>query len=112
MHESALARQLVNAIVERVPPGQRALRVRGWLAETEALDAGSIRLHFDALATGTPAEGAELDLKLTHVRARCDGCGEVYLPEHHLTVCPACGSLEGTLLDRTGMGIEALDVTA
>ena len=112
MHESALARQLVQAIVERVPPGQKALRVRGWLAETEALDAASLSLHIDALAKGTAAEGAALDLKLTHVRAKCDACGAVYLPEHHVTVCPTCGGLEGTLLDRTGMGIDALDVTA
>ncbi|MCB9678939.1 MAG: hydrogenase maturation nickel metallochaperone HypA [Alphaproteobacteria bacterium] len=110
MHESVLAKQLVNAVVERVPPGSRVTRVRGWLAETEALDAGSIELHFGRLAAGTPAEGAALDLELVHVRARCEACGHVYLPEHHVTVCPACESLDATLLDRTGLGIDALDV--
>ncbi len=110
MHESVLARQLVNAVVKRVPAGSKATRITGWLAETEALDGDSIQLHFDHLAKGTTAEGATLDLTLTHVRAKCEGCGEVYLPEHHLTVCPSCGSLDGTLLDRTGLGIESLDV--
>ncbi len=110
MHESVLAKQLVHAVIERVPSGSRAVRVTGWLAETEALNADSIQLHFDHLASGTVAEGAKLDLTLTHVQARCNDCGAVYRPEHHVTVCPECGSLEGTLLDRTGLGIEELEV--
>ncbi len=110
MHESVLARQLVAAVLARVPEGHRATRVVGWLAETEALDGDSIRLHFDHLSTGTPASGAVLELALVHVRARCEDCGETYLPEHHLTLCPSCGSTEGALLDRTGLGIDSLEV--
>jgi hydrogenase nickel incorporation protein HypA/HybF len=110
MHESTLARQLVTAVLERVPEGHRATRVRGWLGETEALSADSLKLHFDTLARGTAAEGAELDLALVHVRARCDACHVVYRPEHHVTICPKCSGTEATLLDRTGLGIETLDV--
>lgn len=110
MHESVLARQLVNAIVDRAPAGSRVTRVVGWLAETEALNGDSIRMHFERLAEGTPAQGAVLELELVHVRARCDACGHVYLPEHHLTLCPECGGVEGTLLDQTGLGIETMDV--
>lgn len=112
MHESSLARQLLRAVLERASAAgaKRVLRVQGWVAETEALAPGAIDFHFTALARGTAAQDARLDLKLTHVRARCKGCGEVYAPEHHLTLCPSCGAVEAELLGKTGVGLDALEV--
>ena len=113
MHEVALARGILQAVLAALPPGAgRVLRVRGWLAETEALSAESLQLGFSALARGTAAEGAVLDLALRHVAASCQACGRVYLPEHHLTLCPACGSADGLLLGETGLRIEAVDLAA
>ena len=113
MHESALARQILRIALERLeaePGATRIRRIRGWIAETEALSADSLAVHFEGLARGTAAEGAALDLRLTHVRARCDACGAVYAPDHHVLLCPDCGSPEATLQGRTGMGIEAIEV--
>lgn len=84
--------------------------VRGWVAETEALSAASLGLHFAAHAGGTAAQDARLELRLVHVEARCLACAHRYAPEHHLLLCPACGSSEGELLGRTGLGIESLEV--
>ena len=94
MHEASLARGILQAVLAEVPPGHRVRAVRGWAAETESLSADSLGLHFTGMAMGTPAEGAELKLELTHVAARCSGCGHEYLPEHLLTLCPACGSTD------------------
>ena len=105
MHEASLARQILTAVLEAAP-GERVSVVRGWLAETETLRPDSLQLHFDAAAAGTPAEGARLELRLVHVGARCLGCAHEYLPEHHLTICPSCGSTEGELLGETGLGVD------
>ena len=112
MHESSLARQLLAAVLKSLEqtPAVSVHRVRGWLAETEALDASAIDFHFAAFAKGTAAEGAQLQLRLEHTEAQCSKCGQVYKPEHHLTLCPKCGALEATLLGRTGLGIESIDV--
>jgi len=112
MHESSLSRQLLAAVLEHADAAgvERVLRVRAWLAETESLDAGALDFHFRALARGTLAERAQLDLRLLHTQARCNACGEVYAPEHHLTLCPVCGATEATLLGETGLGIESIDV--
>lgn len=85
-------------------------RVRGWLAETEALDGQAVAFHFAALAKDTVAEGAELDLRLLHTEARCSACSHVYKPVHHLTLCPQCGGTEAKLLGATGLAIESMDV--
>ena len=112
MHESSLAKQILDAVLAVVPDelGSRLRSVRGWVAETEQLDADALELHFHAHARGTRAEGAELELRLTHVKARCLACGSVYAPEHHLTLCPDCGATEAALLGQTGLGIESIDV--
>jgi hydrogenase nickel incorporation protein HypA/HybF len=85
-------------------------RVRCWIAETEALSAESVGFHFAALAARTVAEGARLELDVRRVDARCRACTTKYRPDHHLVLCPACGSADGELLGDTGMGIDAIEI--
>jgi len=110
MHEASLARGILAAVLEQIGPGESVREIRGWLAETEALDMLSIKMHFLGLARGTAAAGARLELELTHVVARCLGCTREYLPEHHLTICPDCGSTESDLMGEVGLGINAIEV--
>jgi hydrogenase nickel incorporation protein HypA/HybF len=112
MHESSLAREVLKLALARAAESRagRVRVVRGWISETESLSPDGIRFHFAAHARGTPAEGAELELRLIHVEARCDACRRVYTPEHHLLLCPHCGATGGELLGQTGLGIETLEV--
>ena len=112
MHEATLAARLLAAVVERATTAgaSRVRAVHGWIAETEALSADSLAFHFAAHARGTVAEGADVDLRLLHVEARCRACRRTYAPEHHLTLCPACGSTDGELLGATGLGLDTLEV--
>lgn len=112
MHESSLARQILDVVLDRAESAsaRKVRAVRGWIAETEALSPQSLAFHFSAHALGTAAEGARLELRLIHVEARCRTCRTKYAPDHHLLVCPACGSTDGEQLGDTGLGIEALEV--
>lgn len=112
MHESSLARQILKVVLERAERASaaRVRAVRGWVAETEALSPRALAFHFSACARGTCAEDATLDLRLVHVRARCRACQAEYAPEHHLLLCPACGSSDGEQLGETGIRVEALEV--
>lgn len=109
MHETQLARELLNVVLERAQ-GARVLRVIGSIAETEALAPKSLEFHFHAHAVGTIAQGASLQLELVHVNARCKTCGAEYQPEHHLTLCPHCASTDADLLQQTGVFIDSLEV--
>jgi hydrogenase nickel incorporation protein HypA/HybF len=112
MHEAALARQILQRVLERLAldGAARVLRVQGWIAETESLRPEAIDFHFAAHARGTPAAGAVLELELRHVHARCAGCGTEYAPEHHLTLCPSCGHTGATLLGPTGIAVDRITV--
>jgi hydrogenase nickel incorporation protein HypA/HybF len=113
VHESSLARQILSAVLDRARR-ERAVAVRcvrGWIAETEALSAESVAFHFAALAAGTIAAGARLELDVRHVEARCMGCSVTYRPEHHMLVCPACASTDAELLGDTGLGIDSIAIS-
>ena len=112
MHETVLARHVLEAVLQRAEDdgASRVRVVRGWLAETESLSPESLGLHFAAHARGTKAEGARLQLDLIHVEARCRACGRTYAPEHHLLLCPACGSWDGEQLRQTGLAVTSMDV--
>ncbi len=112
MHESSLAKQILATVLDRGARegAVRVRAVRGWIAETERLSVESITFHFRALARGTIAEDADLDLLVRHVEARCVACGAVFLPDHHVLLCPRCGSTDGELLGRVGILVESMDV--
>jgi hydrogenase nickel insertion protein HypA len=112
MHESSLARQILELALEAVKH-ERAPRiraVRGFVAETEALNPAALELHFRAHARNTVADGARLELRVTHVRARCLDCGHDYPPENHVTLCPRCGAVAAEILGHTGFGIETIEL--
>jgi hydrogenase nickel incorporation protein HypA/HybF len=112
MHETSIAKQILDHVLDAAARAgaARVLAVRGWVAETEHLERRALAFHFDAHARGTAAAGAELELEITHVRARCRVCGSDYAPEHHLTLCPECGSTEAILSGPVGLGIESIRV--
>ena len=109
MHESSLARRLVEVVLAAAGTA-RVRAVRGWVAETETLSSESLAFQFAAHARGTSAEHARLELRVVHVAARCRSCAATYAPEHHVLLCSICGSTDGELLGATGVGIDALDV--
>jgi hydrogenase nickel incorporation protein HypA/HybF len=114
MHESAIARRFLSAVLDRArlegEPAVAVRHIRGWIADAEALSADSIAFHFGVLSAGTMAAGARLELEVRRIDARCRACGDTYWPDHHVTLCPACGSADGELLGDTGVGIESIDV--
>lgn len=110
MHEASLGRELVAVVLARLPEGARARTVRGRLSETEAISPVSVQLHFHLAAAGTPLEHAQLQLEVEHVRARCRSCRAVYLPEHHLTLCPDCGGTDGEILGDTGLWVDEVEL--
>ena len=113
MHEAALARQLVAAVLARASREghvARVVAIGAWIAESEHLDTESLRLHFAAQAAGTIAAGANLDVRVTAVAARCPACGETFVPDHGVPLCPGCGGADAALLGPTGLGIDTMEV--
>lgn len=112
MHESTLARRVLELALSHATGHGRVIAVHGRVSETESLSREALALHFATLARGTLASGATLSLAVFHARARCRACEHVWQPEHHLLLCPACGAVDAEELDPTGLWIERVEVEA
>lgn len=110
MHETALAKRVLEAVLERAG-GARVFVVHGRIAEDEALSREALAFHFAAHARGTVAEDARLELALVHVGASCRACGHRFLPEHHVRLCPRCASTDTALEGELGVRIDRIDVS-
>jgi hydrogenase nickel incorporation protein HypA/HybF len=94
VHESGLSEAIVGAALKR-GAGRRVTAVRVRVGG-HPVDPEVVTMGFALAATGTPAEGAELDLVLDPMSVRCNGCGHEAVAHDHLAMvaCPRCGSLD------------------
>ena len=93
MHEMALTESLIEIAVEEAVKRSAKRIVRVWLevgmlshAEPEAL-----RFCFDAVAAGTLAEGARLEMDRPPGAGLCIDCGKCVALEERFGACPECG---------------------
>jgi hydrogenase nickel incorporation protein HypA/HybF len=98
MHELGLCEGIVDAVARRA--GERPVaRVRVRVGALHHVHPEAFAQSFALAATGTVAEGAEAELVLLPVTARCRACDSVVESSAPVLSCPACGGLE---LDHTG----------
>src|ERR1035437_7449023 len=109
MHESQLARQVLEVVLARARAegAQQVVAVRGWLADSEGISVESLAFHFEAHARGTLAEGAKLGIAIKRISASCLACKETFETDDHVAECPRCGSLNCAWSSAPGLGIEA-----
>lgn len=101
MHESAAATSLLEEILRRAEgtPG-RICRVSILAPGWDALEAESIRFHWDAVTRGTRAAGCRLDIALQPPAAQCLDCGWAgTLEDADRVLCASCHSEDVLELD-------------
>lgn len=107
MHELSLMTNLLDAAVSAADGAPIcALRIRVGPLSGVVVDA--LRFAFEALAPGTPAEGARLDVEETAPAFRCPRCGADYAAPVGFYECPSCGATDGEL--RGGDELELVSI--
>lgn len=114
MHELSIASCLVERVDERARTigATRVVAINLAVGERSGVVEDSLRFCFELLAPGTLAEGAELRLRPTWMRFRCDPCGTEYRPSSHRGdfACPSCGATGALLDDASSVEVESLAV--
>lgn len=107
MHELSLMTSLLDAAAATAGGSPVcALRVRVGPLSGVVIDA--LRFAFEALAPGTPAEGARLDIEETVPLFHCPRCAADYETPVGSYLCPSCGSGDGEL--RGGNELELVSI--
>lgn len=101
MHEVSICEHLLSLVAEeaRRHGVGRIVRLRLQIGRLSCLDPGALRFAFGAMAPGTVAEGAEMQIDQPPLRATCRDCGMETEIGLRLGSCTFCG---GTRLDLHG----------
>ena len=109
MHEVGIAEELLRQVLVAAR-GMRAVTVvRVDLGVLQWVDPDALRQGFVAASSGTPAEGAELEMREVPARAVCGDCGTEYEPEIGIYVCPACGAAAPEFLEGNDIILVSVD---
>jgi hydrogenase nickel incorporation protein HypA/HybF len=111
VHEIGLCEGVVEA-VERRAAGRPVQVVRLRAGAQHRVVGPAMANAFALVAAGTVAEGAELDLVVVPVQARCRGCDHRAETTDPWAVCPACGSDDLELSGGDELTLESITFTS
>jgi hydrogenase nickel incorporation protein HypA/HybF len=108
VHELGITRNVV-AIVSEAANGRRVSRVTLEVGKLAGVMPDAIAFCFDAVAKGTPIEGAVLEIREIEGRCRCRTCGSEFTTPALFTPCP-CGSQSLERLSGEELNIKSMQL--
>ncbi|MDP4151867.1 MAG: hydrogenase maturation nickel metallochaperone HypA [Bacillota bacterium] len=95
MHEYSLTERIVTIASDtaRKNNAKNVSKVIIVVGESSGIITESVQMYFDLIALGTPAEGAELEVKSIKPEMYCPNCGKNFIRPRFSFECPACGAL-------------------
>jgi hydrogenase nickel incorporation protein HypA/HybF len=112
MHEVSLLENVI-ALVEdqcRLAPFSRLRVIRLQLGAVGPAEPDCLRFCFDAVARGTIAEGARLDIAMIAVQARCPACQQITVPKDRFDACPFCANPQLNIIAGNELRLAELEV--
>lgn len=109
MHELAIAESLVTAVREHTCD-QPVTVVRIRVGRLSGVVPDALRFSFELAATGTPLQGAALEIEQPAGRGRCRTCGREFDLPDLILLCP-CGSADVEVLSGRELSLASVDVT-
>jgi len=92
MHESHLVQGAIRQVCEQAAQRniQHVHSISLKVGIGLGMDEESVRLHFEALAEGTPAECATIVVDFVPVKLKCPSCGNLFERPKKSLECPQC----------------------
>ncbi len=113
MHEMSLMEELLRvAEAEAFARGGRLEAVVLEVGRLAGVETDALRFAFEALKTGTAAEGAVLEIEEPAGRGWCGACAKAWPLEARYDPCPRCGAAPLALLGGRELRIKALDLVS
>lgn len=112
MHEMAIAQGILDIALENAGRHDAAkiTVIKLQVGEMTEVEPEALRFCFAALAAGTPAAEAILEIETTPLRARCRDCGHEFAVARFCFLCPACGSAGVEVISGRELRVEHLEV--
>ena len=110
MHETMVAQSLVETILQEARKRHaRPVRAKMSCGELNAVNDEVLCFAFEAVATGTPCEGMELQIEHKPMRATCKMCGQTFAVALPAVRCPHCSGEDFELLADAPLVLEEIE---
>ena len=100
LHELSFAENIVDIIHQSVPSGEledvRIVRLK--IGALSGIVADSLDFCFSAIITQTDLANARLDIEHIPFTVQCNACGNSFVNEIGVVVCPGCGGSDTTVI--------------
>jgi hydrogenase nickel incorporation protein HypA/HybF len=112
MHELSIANYLLETVTERAREAgaRQVLAINLVIGARAGVVEDSLRFSFDLLASGTLAEGAQINTRCTPMRFYCAGCDGDYTPADGNFRCPRCLAVGQVVDDGSALLIENIEI--
>lgn len=112
MHEMALAQGVLDVALDSAGRHNAARigRIKLLVGEMTHVEPESLKFCFSALAAGTIAEGAAVDITITPLVGRCRDCGGEFSVSGYYFICPECESTAVDIISGRELRVEHLEV--
>jgi len=93
MHELALCQALMTQVetIAREHQAERVTAITLGMGPLSGVESQLLQHAYPIASAGTVAEGAELSIRTTPVRVRCNSCGQTSDARVNRLVCGDCG---------------------
>jgi hydrogenase nickel incorporation protein HypA/HybF len=108
VHELSITQSVVDTVAERLG-GQRVERVTVVVGKLSGVVPDAMMFCFDLCTTGTPLEGARLEIVEVPGEGRCRTCGADVELEDFIALCP-CGSADLAITGGEQLTIKDVEV--
>ncbi len=111
MHELSII-QNVFQIIENVAEENRLTHishVKLQVGKLQQIVPDMLTFAFETVAQGTKADGASLEVAEVPITMKCNHCGDEFLVEEHIYICPACSETDLTMLRGMEIILESVE---
>lgn len=97
MHEASAIEAVIKIVSEEVAKRgtaeglPRVAKVKLVVGQTTGHMEESLKFYFESLGRGSPAEGAELEVRYVRPQLRCSSCDKLFERKRFSFECPYCG---------------------
>jgi len=112
MHEMAIAQGILDIVLDAAARNDATavLSIKLQVGEMTEVEPEALSFCFAALAAGTAAASARLEVEVTPLVGRCRDCGQEFRVERFRFICPACGSAGVEIISGRELRVEHLEV--
>jgi hydrogenase nickel incorporation protein HypA/HybF len=112
MHEMAIAQGILD-IVLKTAAEHNATQVKGirlLIGQMTQVEPESLKFGFAALAMGSIAEGASVDITSVPLVGQCNSCGQKSSIEKYCFLCSNCNSTNIAVISGRELAVDYLEV--